>query len=336
MKRIIFSAMLLAIVGVIAIFARNKIYGDTVVVSHPVRGSAVQAVYATGTVEPIVMLPMAPRSSARIEQLNVDEGSVVSKGQILAQLEDDELKQSIVQLQAREEFARKDYDRAALLVKSNAASKKIYDQAKSEWEAAVAATKEAQAKLDYLKLISPEDGLIIKRDGEVGQLIPAGGAVFWLSCCAPLRISGEIDEEDINQVKIGQEVLIRADAFVGKVFHGKVKSITPKGDPVSRSYRVRIEFTEDVPLQIGMTAEINIIISKKDEALLVPSSAVSQNKIWLVENEKLIRKTIEAGAKGALQTEVAGISENDLVVTKPTAKMREGEKVRGVLTQNAQ
>ncbi len=333
MKRIILAVVLLALVFSVFSLARNKLYGDSVAVVHPVRGSAVQAVYATGTVEPTVMLPITVASAVRIEELNVDEGSVVSKGQVLARLEDEELRQSIKQLQAKEDFAKKEYERNAILVKSNAASKKAFDQAKAEWNAAEAATKEAQAKLDHLQLVAPADGIVIKRDGEVGQLIPASQAVFWLSAYAPLRISGEIDEEDISQVKVGQEVLIRADAFAGKVFHGKVKSITPKGDPVARSYRVRVEFTEDVPLQIGMTAEINIIVSKKDDALLLPSSAVSQNKVWLVEGGVLKQKNVETGAKGALQTEISGISENDMVVLKPTEKIRDGNKVRAKLTE---
>ena len=57
-------------------------------------------------------------------------------------------------------------------------------------------------------------------------------------------------------------MLIRADAFAGKVFHGRVQSITPMGDAVARSYRVRIELAEDTPLLIGMTAETNIIIAE--------------------------------------------------------------------------
>ncbi len=180
-----------------------------------------------------------------------------------------------------------------------------------------------------MKLIAPDDGLIIKRDGEIGQLIPATQPVFWMSCCAPLRISVEVNEEDIVQVKSGQEVLIRADAFPDQVFNGKVQSITPKGDPIARTYRVRVEFVGDVPLQISMTAETNIIISKNDNALLVPSTAVSDHKLWLVKGGKLVQQEVKQGAKGLKNVEiVTGVTEGDVIVVQPTTTLKSGAAVR--------
>jgi RND family efflux transporter MFP subunit len=152
-----------------------------------------------------------------------------------------------------------------------------------------------------------------------------------------LRISAEVDEEDIAGVKPGQEVLIRADAFPGKVFHGRVQSITPKGDPVARSYRVRIKFTEDTPLQIGMTAEINIIISEHQDALLLPNSAVMRNnQVWLVKGGRLAGQTVETGAKGPEQTEIlSGVTMEDQAVLKPKPEMMPGQKVRASLVPQA-
>ncbi|MDE3060965.1 MAG: efflux RND transporter periplasmic adaptor subunit [Pseudomonadota bacterium] len=303
-------------------------------VVHPVRGPAVQAVYATGTVEATVMMPIAPRIAARLVELDVDEGSNVKKDQLLARLEDEDVQNALKQLQAQEEFARRAYERNAALLKNDAVSKADYDRSKADWEAAKAATAKAMAEANFMKLTAPADGLIIKRDGEIGQLIPANEPLFWLSCCAPLRISAEVDEEDIAQVKPAQLVLIRADAFPGQVFHGKVQAITPKGDPIARSYRVRIEFTEDTPLQIGMTAETNIITGEHKDALLLPSSAVTQEKVWLVKDGRLVRQPVVTGAKGAEQTEIKkGVAESDLVVLKPDEKLQAGRKVHTRLVE---
>ena len=309
--------------------------GPSIAVVHPTHGLAIQAVYATGTVEATVMMPIAPRIAAKLAELNVDEGSNVKKGQVLAQLEDEDLQNALHQLQAQEDFAKKAYDRNEPLVKSGSISKTDFDRSKSDWEAASAASAKALAEANFMKLVSPADGLIIKRDGEIGQLIPANEPVFWLSCCAPLRISAEVDEEDIAQVKPGQAVLIRADAFPGQIFHGKVQAITPKGDPIARSYRVRVEFTEDTPLQIGMTAETNIVIGEHKDALLLPSSAVSQEKIWLIKDGHLIRQPVSMGAKGPDQTEIkSGVSTDDLIVLKPSATLQAGRKVHAVLTES--
>jgi len=296
---------------------------------HPVRGPAVQAVYATGTVEPTVMMPIASRIGARLVALNVDEGKEVKKDEVLAQLESADLAQSMKDLQARAKFAQQDYERKSQLAKQGYVAKAALEQARAALDSANAAAQAMKAQDGYTSLVAPADGRIIRRDGEIGQMIPANQPVFWLSCCAPLRISAEVDEEDIGLVQPGQNVLIRADAFPNRMFNGTVQSVTPKGDPVARSYRVRIGFTEDVPLLIGMTAETNIIARETKDGLLVPSSAVKQNMVWLVKAGKIAQQKVETGAKGAEQTEIiSGLAAGDAVIVMPGTEFKEGKQVR--------
>lgn len=329
MKKTIIIGLVIFVLLLLAVAGTRWLTGESIEVAKPTRGQAVLAVYATGTVEASIMMPIVPRISAKLVQLNVDEGSKVEKGQVLAQLEDSDLQSGLLQLQSQEVLAQKNYDRVTSLLKKGFATKAAYDSAKSAWESAKALYAKAATEADFMKLLAPDEGLIIKRDGEIGQIVSAGQPVFWMSCCAPLRISVEVNEEDIIQVQNGQEVLIRADAFPDKTFKGKVQSITPKGDPISRTYRVRVEFVEEVPLQIGMTAETNIIISKNDNALLVPSTAVSDKKIWLVKDKKLVQQEVKQGAKGLKSVEIlSGIEESDIVVVQPTTKLKSGASVR--------
>ena len=83
---------------------------------RPTRGLAVRAVYATGTVEPTVMLPIAPRNAGRLMELNVDEGAQVRAGQALARLEDADLKKTVDELEARGLFAKSQLERAQALL----------------------------------------------------------------------------------------------------------------------------------------------------------------------------------------------------------------------------
>ncbi|MEZ0226427.1 MAG: efflux RND transporter periplasmic adaptor subunit [Alphaproteobacteria bacterium] len=301
----------------------------TVAVIHPVTGPAVQAVYATGTVEPSVMVPVAPRTPARLTALLADEGEEVAKGQVLAQLEDQELQKTLDDTQAAAALARKDYERKAALTARGAVSKEALDQAQAALASAEARAAQAHVNLDYLKLAAPEKGMILRRDGEVGQLIPASQPVFWMSCCAGLRVSAEVDEEDIASVKPGQAVLIRADAFPDQVFNGKVQSITPKGDPVSRSYRVRISLDADAPLLSGMTAEANIVIREEKEALLIPAPAVKNNAVWLVVDGLAEKRSITPGARTKDAVEVrSGVSASDIIVKEPKADIAAGQRVK--------
>jgi multidrug efflux system membrane fusion protein len=334
MKTIVKLSVLLIIIAALAFAAMRVVQGKTVEVAHAKCGSAVVAVYATGSVEATVMLPIAPRISAHLAELKVDEGYNVTKGQTLARFEDNDLRSGVEQFKAQEELARITLGRKAQLVKSGAGTKADYDSAKAQWDLAKAQTERANSEQDFSKLVAPADGLIIKRDGEIGQLIPSNQPVFWMSCCAPLRVSAEVNEEDIALVKPLQEVLIRADAFPDQIFHGKVQAITPKGDPIARTYRVRVEFTEDTPLQIGMTAETNIMISKKDDALLVPTSAIINNAVWVVRDGKLALQKVKQGAKGTTDIEIIeGIKDGESIVLSPTPELKEGEKVRAKISE---
>jgi len=107
-----------------------------------------------------------------------------------------------------------------------------------------------------------------------------------------------------------------------------VLAITPKGDPVARSYRVRIS-TGDAPLRVGMTAETNIIVHTTNNALLIPATALADGKVWTVQNGALSQVPVETGAKGDSEIEILrGVSESDLVVVQPDATLKQGAHVR--------
>ncbi len=330
-KLILFLIILMAGAG-IAYFAVPR--SETLEVVYPQRGKAVQAVYATGTVEPSVMIPIAPRQTAQLVALLADEGQQVKKGDVLVQLEDTDLRKGVDELRAKFALAEKEYIRKAELYKRKATSEQDLDQAEAARDSAKASVERAQAELSYLQLTAPEDGLIIKRDGEPGEMIPVNQPVLWMSCCKPLRIASEVDEEDISLVTTGQDVLISADAFPGKTYNGKVISITPKGDPVARSYRVRIGLDGETPLMIGMTAETNIVTRISENALLVPSSAVSGNMIWVIESGKLRQIKIETGAKTENATEITkDLDEKATVVLNKSDTLVEGERTPTTLKE---
>ncbi|MBK8535440.1 MAG: efflux RND transporter periplasmic adaptor subunit [Candidatus Competibacteraceae bacterium] len=319
---------LLAVGGLAAWRGFGPLAVETV---RPTRGSAVRAVYATGTVEPTVMLPIAPRNAGRLMELNVDESAQVHAGQVLARLEDADLKRTVDELEARALFAKSQQDRAQTLLDRGLGTVLERDRARSEWQAVEAAVARARALRSFMTLTAPADGQILQRDGEVGQLIPANQPIFYFSCCAPLRIEAEVDEEDILLVQAGQRVLIRAPALPERILEGQVSEITPKGNPVTRGYRVWIRFTEEPPLRIGMTAEVNIVVSEHPNALLVPTTAVSEGQVWIVREGRVQRRRVQSGLVGESRTEIlSGLGETDAVVVHPVAALKDGRWVRGL------
>jgi RND family efflux transporter MFP subunit len=298
-------------------------------VVHPHRGPAVLAVYATGVVEPTIDVPIAPRVAGKLIELRVDEGARVRKGQVLARLEDSNLQHGIEQLDAQELYAKQALDRQEGILARGLGARADRDRAFAEWRAARAATDKAREEQGFMVLRSPADGTVIRRDGEVGQFIAVNQVVFHVAASDSLRISADVDEEDIPLVVRGQRVLVRADAFPQKVFEGRVLEVTPRGDASTRSYRVRVSVPKDAPLRVGMTADTNVIIEQHEGALLVPASAAKDGKAWVLRAGKARQLPLKTGIAGERDIEVlAGLGEGDDVLASPPADLREGRRLR--------
>lgn len=328
-RKILFIFLLLIIGGSSIFYFRLPARVD---VTHPEPGQVIEAVYATGTIETTLSIRVATERASRLTALLADEGMTVKTGQVLARFDDAELQASLREAHVRQQNAEKNLLRLQNLHARGTVSTEQLDLARTEADATRAVTQRTMAQVKSLTLISPVDGVIIRRDGEPGDYMPVNQAVFFLrKADAPLRLTADVDEEDIPKVKTGQRVLITADAFSGKVFEGSVKEITPQGDPVTRSYRVRISLPDDIPLFIGMTAESNILISQRDNALLVPNSSVMDNVVWLVKDGKAIRQPVKTGVKNAHTTEITeGLTETDTVIVEPPEKLSDGQTVREV------
>jgi RND family efflux transporter MFP subunit len=300
-----------------------------VTVTQASRGPAIEAVYATGLVEPSVLLPIAPRIGGHLVQLSAREGQSVRKGQVLAQLEALDVARTVEEQSARARYANQQQQRTASLVAQGFYSGAELDRVTAEANATQAALRRAKALHNFATLTAPSDGVILRRDAEVGQFVSAGQVIMSMACCAPLRVSAEVDEEDIPLVRVGQAVLMHAPAFPQQVLHGQVASITPKGDSVARSYRVRISLAEPKALQVGMTVEANLITRQKPQALLLPSNVLQTGAtVWVIKDGKAQQRTLKLGIQGQQKTEIlAGLAEHEQVIWPIPKGIRPGRSV---------
>ena len=291
----------------------------------PTRGSAVAAIYATGVVESSVLQPIAPRVSGHLRALHAVEGQAVRKGQLLAELDALDALRSVDEQAARAKYARQQQARTAALVAQGFYSGAELDRVTAEANATQAALRRTQALQAFTVLRAPADGIVLRRDAEIGQFVAAGQVLMTLG--AKLRVSAEVDEEDIPDVHVGQKVVLRAPAFAKHIFDGQVESITPQGDPISRSYRVRIHVPQIAPLREGMSVEANLIQIEKSAALLIPSKVLQNEQVWLLENGRLQRRKITLGIVGAERSEVlAGLNEQSQIVWPWPAGLRAGRR----------
>ena len=328
MKRLPLVLLLLALAAAAGWFGWQRFKPVEVALVTPVRGPAVDAVYATGLVEPSLEIRIAPRTAGRIVELLADEGDSVRAGQLLARLEDADLRASVAELESKVEYARSQFQRNTELRRASLVSQDVLDRSRTDLDAAEATLRRARAQVGYMRLVAPSAGRIIRRDGEIGEFVPVNQVMFYMAGPAPLRITADVDEEDVPRVARGQRVLIRVDAFPEQVFEGTVAEITPRGDPVARAYRVRIALVGEPPLQIGMSAETNIVIAQRDDALLLPAAAVVDGHVWKVEGGRAIRHAVEVGVRAPERVEIrGGLADSDRVVVAPPEGLKEGDRV---------
>ncbi|HEY7608887.1 MAG TPA: efflux RND transporter periplasmic adaptor subunit [Alphaproteobacteria bacterium] len=326
-RRLALAALLLAAAGGTAWYAMGGV--AIVTASRPERGPAVEAVYATGAVEPTFWAKVSSTQVGRIAEIPIKEGDRVKTGDVLMRLDDREAKHKLAEAEAKERFLAQEVTRMSVLAQRDFASQQTFQRTVSDHGQAMAAVAAARQRLADLTLTAPLDGEVLRLDGNVGEVLRSGDVAVWIGQREPMRIEAEVDEEDIPKVQRGQKVLVKADAWPSKLFAAQVTSLTPKGDPVSKNYRVRITLDPGQPLQIGMTTEVNIVVRETKDALLVPFSALRGEAVFLVEGARVRRRTIRVGIVGTTKAEVLdGLKETDLVVSDPPAGLKDGDFVK--------
>ncbi len=306
-------------------------YGRGPVVSAiaPVRGTAVEIVYATGAVEPVRWSKVTSLVRQRIVEICDCEGQAVKRGDVLAKLDDKEIRAQLHELRAREDFAKREVSRATELIARGAATAQAHERVSTELRQAQGLISVLMERLDQYTITAPMDGIVLRQDGEVGEIAEAGSVLFRVGVPKPLQVEAEVNEEDIPRVKVGQVVLFRTDAFPDRRIEGKVREITPMGDPVSKTYRIRIDLPDDTPLRIGMSVEANIVTREKENALLVPADALQGSHVFVLAGDVARRREVKVGIRGTRAVEILeGLAEQERVVSPVSAAVADGRRVR--------
>jgi HlyD family secretion protein len=273
------------------------------------RGSIVQTVSATGTVEPLVMVLVGSQVSGTIVRWYADFNQPVHEGFVLAELDQDRFRAQLEQrtaavavasarveeAEARLALARLDRERIEQAYERSAASEYELRAARAEEAAALAALHAAQAQLQAAQadqrmaaielektiIRSPIDGVVISRDVDAGQTVAASLAAPTLFTIANdlrrMRVNAAVSETDIGLVREGMPAEFRVDAYPGRRFQGVVSQVRYAQTVVDNvvTYTTLIEVdNSDLLLRPGMTATILFEVARAENALLVPNAAL--------------------------------------------------------------
>jgi RND family efflux transporter MFP subunit len=288
-----------------------------------------EAVYGTGTVEPERWAKVVPLQRRRLVELCRCEGQVVRAGQILGKQDDAEERSALEQMEINRGQLERDLMRAEKDRDKSDAARTEYEQRWTRHEEAKSRIAAQKVHLDSLLLKAPLDGMVLRRDGEVGEIAGPTDVLFWVGPPAPMQVVAEVNEEEINRIVSGQKAFLRSEAFPGRALRATVSQITPKGDPTRKTFRVYLRLPQDTPLRIGMSVEVNIIFREKPTAIVVPAEAVAGDWVQMIDDGQVRRVPITVGIRGNRNTEIIGdIAKGTTVLSPARRDLADGTRIR--------
>jgi RND family efflux transporter MFP subunit len=334
------------------------------------RGTAISAVYGTVRIEPSLVIPVRAQNSGFIqlgEALAAGRGAIgrsVEKGELLATIADEltarQLKQARADLQAAQQraelplpstealkVAQDNLSRLEKLTGLSNVPQVEFEKAKSEVNrlkalveterierdrnlAALDETaKKLEAQMKNSEIRSPMDGLLTGIKTIDGELVAERAELFTVSS-RKNYVRGEVDEEDVGEVKAGMEAIVQVYAYRSRTFRAKVAAIQPAADVETQRYTIVLDL-EDPPenLMAGMTGEMNIITGSHPDALLIPTRALLVDQALVVKHGIVQSRTVKIGYRTLDFSEVLdGVTEGDRVVLSDQDKLRPGRPVR--------
>ena len=307
----------------------NLLHPPLVTTSFASLAPVSEAVYGTGTVEPERWAKVVPLQRRRLVELCRCEGQVVKVNQILGRQDDAEERSALEQMEINRGQLERDLARAEKDRDKNDAARTEYEQRWTKLEEAKSRIAAQKVRLDSLILRAPLDGMVLRRDSEVGEIAGPTDVLFWVGPPAPMQVVAEINEEEINRIAAGQKAFLRSEAFPGRALRATVSQITPKGDPTRKTFRVYLRLPQDTPLRIGMSVETNIIFREKPTAIVVPAEAVAGDAIQMVDDGRIKRVPITVGIRGSRNTEIIGdVSKGTTILSPARRDLADGARIR--------
>src|SRR5215469_4350584 len=334
------------------------------------RGTAISAVYGTVRIEPAFVVRVRAQNDGFIrlaESFSAGRGAIgkgVQRNELLATIADEEtsrqLKQARTDLQAAIDraavplpssellkAAEDNLQRLEKVVSSGNVPAVEYQKSKSEvnrlrgvveterierdrnLKSLEETTKKLEAEMKNAEVRSPIDGILTNVQTIDGELVSDGNELFTVSS-RKTYVRGEVNEEDVGEVKPGMKAKVQLYAYRTRTFRGRVTSIQPAADPTTQRYTVVLEM-ENPPdnMMVGMTGEMNIITGVHEKALLVPTRALLVDQALVVNGGIVQRRTVNVGFRTLDFSEALnGLAEGDRVIVADQDKFHSGQPVR--------
>lgn len=301
-----------------------------VLVGHAQTGIVVHEISAIGSLRSNESVVIQPEISGRVSEISFNEGEAVTKGATLIRLDDSVHRAELQQAEAQLALSKANFDRVSDLFKRGNAAARARDEVLAQMRVAEANAALARALLEKTHITAPFDGILGLRELSPGDYVKPGDKVVNIENIDPIKVDFRIPEVHAAVLKAGQEILLTLDPLPGKTFKGSVYAIDPLIDINGRAVllRARVENLQG-ELRPGMFARVNLVIDRRQDAIMLPETAVfplgQKRFVYKAVDGKAVRVQVETGLRRESKVEIiSGITLEDNVVLEGHFKIQDG------------
>jgi len=285
------------------------------------RGDIQQTYRTITTLEAEHDAQVVARSTGILESILVEEGDMVEKGQLLAQLDVEQLSLEVAQLEATSKKLKKELDRQQSLYKRKLTSSDALDRATFEYQSQQASYKLSKLKLNYASIKAPISGIITERLVKMGNFVRDSDMLFKIVDLSSLKAVLHLPEKELANIKKGQDILLNIDAVGNDIIVGKIERIRPSIDTDTGTFKVVAALNnENNFLKSGMFGKVEVVFDVHQNSLVLEQHAVitqdNRSHVFVVQDNKAIQTPVTIGFRyNGLVEVIDGLSESDQVVT---------------------
>jgi RND family efflux transporter MFP subunit len=303
-------------------------------------GTIARSLAVSGVVEPIRTVGVNSQMSGALLAVQVEEGVEVRQGQILARLDDRELRAQLAAAEAAFQVAESAHARAEQLRDRQVITLPEYERDRTAHAAAKAQLDQVRTRLDYATIAAPIAGVITGKFVEAGDIVGSQSRIFTLADLSTMVVPVQVSELDVVSLAVGNSVDVALDAFPGRMLQGKIRRIFPSADPTTRLVPVEVALEGDSAhlARPGFLARVTFALGEHRNVILVPASALvrggQSQAVFVVEEGRASRREVTTGLTSRGQVEIlTGLAALESVVTVGNNTLQDGATVR-VLGRN--
>ena len=286
-----------------------------------------------GTFEAYRQNTISSDAQGKLIKLSIEEGDRITKGQVIAKIDDELLRLQLDNAEVALEGQKNDDARYTNLGKDNVVSGVQVEKTKLGLRSAEIQKRLIEKQLRSTTITAPFSGVVTKKMVDLGSFIGNGTPIAEITDISSLKLTISVPERDILKFKLGQSVELKADIYGNRIFTGKVSNISVQAD---KSHNFKIQITapnQKQELMAGMYGSASLNNDKSITSLSIPRKALigsSKNpQVYVIRNGKSILTSFSAGTSdGEFIEVISGLSKSDLIVIKGQVNLQNNSKVK--------